>query len=51
LNRVGETTFAEKLYQADEATEWGDGLGGAAKMNLASTEKGVNSGEHSFERG
>ena len=24
LNRVGETNFAQELYQADEAPEWGD---------------------------
>jgi len=35
LNRVGETNFSEELYQVDEAPEWGDGFGSAAKMNLA----------------
>ena len=51
LNRVGETDFAEELYQTDEASEWGDGFGGAAKMNLARAEKGVDFGEHCFVRG
>jgi hypothetical protein len=51
LNRVGETNFAEELYQADEAPEWGDGFGGAAKMDLARAEKGVNFGGHRFVRG
>ena len=29
-----------RIYQAAEATEWGAGFGGAAKMNLARAEKG-----------
>jgi hypothetical protein len=44
LNRVGKTNFAGELYQADGASEWGDGFGGAATMNLARGEKGVNIG-------
>jgi hypothetical protein len=42
LNRVGEPNFAEDLCQAVEASEWGDGFGCAAKMNLARAETGVD---------
>jgi hypothetical protein len=51
LNRVGETNFAEELYQAEEAPKWGAGFGGATKINLARAEKGVDFGVPRFVRG